>query len=251
MPELTTAMQEVRNEAKTANSKLALVRERVEHLQLRIKSIHDVADLTYEAEQADKRLLDLRDNKSAAARLGAELLKKNMKIGDMVMAWDKNREGEIDKPVFAKNVRKMGSEDLKSLSDEELSTLFESLDDDGGGTLDMEELKAALVMLRESSQENDKKLARLRKLTVDLWKAARSAQLERRKQAKADEAAAAAKAEQDAEDARVAAEAAERETVERVAKREAAKKRKEDEKAAYAAMIEERRKQLNAKAGKA
>lgn len=168
----------------------------------------------------------------------------------MVTAWDKNREGEIDKPVFAKNVRKMGSEDLKSLSDAELGALFESLDDDGGGTLDGEELKAALHKMREASQETDKELARLRKVTVDLWKAAKSAQLQRRKQKKADEAAAAAKAEQDAADARAAADAAAKEEAERVAKKEAAKRRKEEEKEAYDAMIEERRKELKAK-GKA
>ena len=118
------------------------------------------------------------------------------------------------------------------------------------GTLDQEELKQALVTLRDASQENDKELARLRKLTADLWKAAKSAQLERRKQKKADEAAAQAKAEQEAAVARAAEEAAQREEADRIAKKEAAKMRKLEEKAAYDAMIEERRKELKAK-GKA
>ena len=133
VPELVAAMQELRKEAMSSDSKDALVRERLEFLRSRIKFTHEVAEATREAEEADKRLVDLRDNKSAAARLGAELLKKNVKIADMVTSWDKNREGEIDKPCFAKNVRKMGSEDLKSLTDTELNSLFESLDDDGGG----------------------------------------------------------------------------------------------------------------------
>lgn len=80
VPELTAAMQELRKEATAADSKNALVRERIEFLQSRIKFTHEVADATREAEEADKRLVDLRDNKSAAARLGAELLKKNTKI---------------------------------------------------------------------------------------------------------------------------------------------------------------------------
>ena len=68
---------------------------------------------------------------------------KNIKIGELVIAWDKDRSGEVDSAEFATHVREMG---LKA-TDRELQELFEMLDDDGSGSLDLEELKAALRKL--------------------------------------------------------------------------------------------------------
>ena len=196
IPELTQAMQALRDEAKLAEERYSTIRARMVFLQSRIDATLEAADATAEAEQADRQLEELRSNKSAAARMGAELLRKNIKIADLVQTWCDKATGEVDKRAFCRNAKKMGVD--PPLEDDELIELFNSIDEDGGGTLDQEELKAALVNLREASQESDKEIIRLKKASVDLWRAAKAAQLERRRQKKADEAAAAAKTKQEA-----------------------------------------------------
>ena len=111
----------------------------------------------------------------------------------------------------------------------------------------MDELKAALVVLRETSQETDREITRLKKSTVDLWKGARAAQLERRRQKKADEMEAAARAEQEAREAKAKAEENEAAEAAKAAKRDAARRRKEEEKQAYDALIAERRASMKQK----
>ena len=57
--------------------------------------------------------------------------------------WD-STNGEINRKQFCKNVRTL----VADAADEELLGLFSSLDEDDGGTLDLEELKAALTQAR-------------------------------------------------------------------------------------------------------
>lgn len=243
IPELTIAMQGLREDAKEEDKKLDAVRAKIAFLKDRMEFTQRIADLTQQAEEADVQLDELRNNKSAAALLGAELLRRNTKIADLVLGWSKNKDGDITKKEFRANVWKMGGagNGLDELTEVQLDELFESLDDDGGGSLDGDELKDALVKMREASQEADREITRLKKSTVDLWKGAKAAQLERRRQKKADEIEAAARAEQEAREARAALEAAEEAKAAQEAKREAARRRKQEEKEAYDAMIAERR----------
>lgn len=149
--------------------------------------------------------------------------------------------GEVNPKQFRNNVKAL----VPDASADESTALFESLDADGGGTLDTEEIKEALALLREASVEADKEATRLKKASVSLWKAAKAAQAENKKVRRADQleaikqaeaaAAGAARAEADAEAARMAKEA----------KAAAAKRAKEDEKAEFEAKLQARR-QANA-----
>ena len=54
--------------------------------------------------------------------------------------------------------------------------LFGRIDADGGGTLDLGELKAALNMLRDGALDFRKERQVLRKLSASLWREAEAAQ---------------------------------------------------------------------------
>ena len=64
------------------------------------------------------------------------LLAKNMKIGDLINSWDAT-EGDVSQAQFRKNVRGL----VVDATAEEMDELFSSIDLDGGGTLDLDELK--------------------------------------------------------------------------------------------------------------
>lgn len=116
----------------------------------------------------------------------------------------------------------------------------------GGGTLDLEELKVALMKLREKSIADDKEQARVEKAAAIVWKEAKLAQSEVRKQRKSDEDERKALMEAMAKEAeRRTAEAVEAHAA-REAAAEAARKKKESEKAEFERKIAQRR-QLKAK----
>ena len=64
------------------------------------------------------------------ARLGALLQKRNVKIFEIVKAWDPANTGEVPKADFRAHVTKLGLQ----AEAWELDELFDSLDQDGGGT---------------------------------------------------------------------------------------------------------------------
>ena len=164
------------------------IREAVELLRQRAKETQQVCDATRASEKADARFDELRGVKSVGARLGALLQMRAIKVNDLTTRWDPNGDG-VDKKEFRENVLALGLEAQPS----ELDSLFESLDEDGGGTLDGDELKHALKTLADAFQQAELDVVRLKKETVELAKAAKSAQVELRKQQKADEFEAAEK----------------------------------------------------------
>jgi len=192
--------------------------------------------LTAEAEEAEQQLESFTTNKSLAVRLGAYMLAKNVKISDLVNGWD-STDGEVSPKQFRKNVRAL----LADASAEETDALFVMFDADGGGTLDLDELKLALATLKDALKEDEKELARLRRKSASLAKTAKAAQLEFRKLHKADEAEAHAKVEaEEAAKAKAAAEEAMAKAA-KEAKEAAAKKAKEEDNALYEAKIKLRR----------
>ena len=163
--ELQTAMKKLAEKAKAIDATASVVRDSIQFFQDRIDLATRVADTTAEAEDADRRLEGLRGFKTPSAKLGAELLRRNTKISDLVNSWDAT-DGEVDKRQWRKNVKTFGIDE----SEADLDEIFDSIDLDGGGTLDLDELKAAMGSLREVSLESDREVTRLKKLTGELWK---------------------------------------------------------------------------------
>ena len=149
-----------------------------------------------------------------------------------------------DKITFRENVRKMGLEDAK---DEELDTLFDSLDRDGGGTLDMNEVRLAFKKLQEAAHASEKRKVQLQRSGGEQGKAAKAAQMELKRVQKEDEAAVAEEEERRRAEEAEAVEAAKRAAEEKKAAAKAAAEAKKAEKAAFAAKIAA--KQKDAKKG--
>ena len=115
---------------------------------------------------ANEDMQVLRDvSTSLEVRLGTALANKKLRVKDLVVSWCKRPSligggGEINKMEFRKNVRSLLEEpDVATIDD-----LFASLDTDGGGSLDLDELTAAMKLLQETAiiDERRKEKARER-----------------------------------------------------------------------------------------
>lgn len=139
-------------------------------------------------EQAEGVLVELDSavtNKGVAARMGALLLKRNVKLGVLLGQWE-HSGGSVNQKQFRANVRSTGVDD----SDEALDELFRSIDLDGGGTLDLHELQKALERLRDASKEADRRIERLKKAKTEAWQEAKRRQIEVERMSRAEERAA-------------------------------------------------------------
>jgi hypothetical protein len=146
----------------------------------------------------------------------------------------------MSRKQFRKNVRSFGIDGDDTAIDE----LFNSFDKEGRGSLDLDQLRAALTGQRETSIESDKEAARLKKEVDQLWKAAKAGQQERKKRQKAVEAEAKAKKEQAEVEAAEKARAAEEVAAAKDARTAAKKQKEAEDRAAYAEKIRERRKSM-------
>jgi hypothetical protein len=143
----------------------------------------------------------------------------------------------VDRGEFRKSVKELG---VKA-EDSEIDALFDSLDSDGSGELDVAELKELLTRLRETAQQESTRRAEIKASTLALRKAASKLQ-----QVLRTEEEAKAKAEREANEAaeRQAAAKAEEErqaTEEKAKARATAAMKMAEEKAAYEAKLQERR----------
>jgi len=110
---------------------------------------------------------------------------KGWKANDVATKWDASGDGELDKKEFRQNV-------LKLLPDSEpaaIDAIFDRLDADGGGTLNMTEVKKALKSFQdESTAQRD--LLRVKGLDlIAKFKACRRAQAEHKAAANLEAAA--------------------------------------------------------------
>ena len=86
-------------------------------------------------------------HKSLPVMLGEILREKNMKPNDLVQQWAKRGEEPISKMEFRTHIRKL----LDNPDTRDIDALFDKLDDDGGGTLDVPEMRAALKKLKDAA----------------------------------------------------------------------------------------------------
>jgi len=107
--------------------------------------------------EIERRLLadsDVEEAKcfdTVASKLGRLLMEKAIKVEGLMSEWDRNHDGDISKQEFRLNVRKLGLLEGEA-STKELDALYESLDVDGSGALDLEEMKYALKGLQSNAR---------------------------------------------------------------------------------------------------
>jgi len=85
--------------------------------------------------------------KTLEQQLGELLVKKSAKPADLVREWDRKQKGEVNKVEFRQGVRNVG---VKA-DNKEIDSFFQTLDSDGGGSLDAAELKEALKISQDAA----------------------------------------------------------------------------------------------------
>ena len=104
-----------------------------------------VIDVTLEYENA-QIALNAAERVSAASQLGVVLKAKGFKVADLLHKWG-GKSGCVSRGQFKQEVTGMGID----AREEELDALFDKLDTDAGGTLDLDELKESLRILVDES----------------------------------------------------------------------------------------------------
>ena len=105
--------------------------------------IRDVEAQTKDLEKEEENLVHVRNTQPVKVQLGRLLVKNQMKISDVLIKWDTINDGEIGRGDFRKHSRALGV----VASTEDLDACFDSIDADGGGSLDVDELRVAFKEL--------------------------------------------------------------------------------------------------------
>lgn len=106
---------------------------------------------TYLCTTRAQALFDLRQGKfgsprsALSAKIGAVLLQRNLRVGDIIREWDEDNSGTIDPDEWHMHLRRLGVGMARKESDD----LFAQLDPDGDGELTMEEMRKVLKKLSE------------------------------------------------------------------------------------------------------
>ena len=236
--ELKPALKFLLDAAQGAEDEAARLRAAALELRDKATQTEAAAQATLCAEREEAELYRLKHELGPPdVQLGNIILKRNMKIGDVLTKWDPSNDGSVDKGEFRANVLALGV----VAEPEEIDTLFDTLDADGGGELDVPELKELLKKLIDIAKEAQTREKELESTSLATRKVARQQQAVLREQE-----AAKARAMKEAEEAaRKAAEEKaeeERKIAEAAAQAKAlAALRKAEEKAEYEAKIAARR----------
>ena len=144
--ELKAAFKKFKDTAHKARSSANAENAVADEKRAKAERIREVGRQVAKKEAMAAELLEMRKG-GVGAKLGDIINLKNMKAADVARAWDKSGDGEIDMKEFRENVLSMG---VKA-EGEDIDALFKELDADGGGSLDMEEVRKALKVLQDAS----------------------------------------------------------------------------------------------------
>ena len=168
--ELKAGLKHLQLAATKAAHKADAAKAEADSLRAQAAQAREVLEKTKAAEQAGQQLEDL-DKQSVGAKLGAVLLRKGVSISDVLSKWGGGK-GEIDKKEFRRNLSVLGlSETIASVD-----ALFDSLDHDKGGTLDLPEIRSAFQKLKDESLSVKDSIKVARGRSNELTKAAKQAQ---------------------------------------------------------------------------
>ena len=239
LAEVKTALKALKDAASTAEGEAEAMRDKATARRAQAAVVVAAAEAAALVEAADVAIIELQNNPTVASRLGAILVAKNYKVSELIAKWDCDGDGSISKDEFRTCVFDLGVPSTP----EEVDALFDSYDTDGGGSLDLHELKPTLRKLVEASTKAKANIDAAIKERAALHKEATRQQRELAA-LRATEAAAAKAAEEEAARAAEEAQAAEEER-RRLAReaKEARQAQKAAEKAEYDAKIAAKRAQ--------
>ena len=219
MDEVKVALRRFRDAAAKAASHTASAHAHADDLQTKAEQIIHVVEMTRASEQSAESVMAAREG-TAGSQIGDRLNAKGLKEADLAQQWDPKKSGEISRAVFVKQILALVPLAVQS----EVNQLFDSLDQDGGGALDKEELKAALKKFKEEAVAKKLHVREMNLQFIPAFKAMRMAQADYLRMQKTD------------------GEAAKEE--------EARRKREEEERAGTESKVLETEGEVAAKAGK-
>ena len=157
-------LKEVRAALKTFRTDGQKAEEDAEHLRcdaeaLRERCVHleEVRAETERYEELHARVALLRENLPLDARLGVVIVRRSLKLSDVISRWDNNGNGQLERVEFFQNIVELGLETDRAESD----ALFASFDEDDDGSLSIIELKPALKKLIDAATAKHHELEEL------------------------------------------------------------------------------------------
>ena len=94
------------------------------------------------------------------------LTRQAKSVPELMRDWDKNKDGQIERIELRQVVRN----DLKiHAENKEIDQIFDELDTDGGGTLDLKELTKAMSRFKSAAEEAAEQEVRLRQVGGLAW----------------------------------------------------------------------------------
>jgi len=174
------------------------------------------------ASNANTKFDKVLEGNAVAAQLGTLMLRKGLDADRVAQEWDQSGDGLIQLNEWRKHVLALGV----VCESAEIDALFRSLDTDGGGSLDLAEIKVALKSLEEDAFASRQSVRVLSQTAMDLVKGMKAAQGEwrdaRRVEEEEEAKQVAQRAKEEADRAAVAAAAAATKEAAKAEKRAAA-----------------------------
>ena len=185
VPEIKSALKKLKAAAAHTQANASMARAHGAALRVKADKIRKgVKAITLEAEAVATAIKAIRKG-TMASRLGEFMFKHGIKPHELAAKWDSSGNGEIDKSEFRERVLGLGLEGSAA----EVDGLFESLDGDGGGSLDVAEVKKAFKQLQDQA-ENKKQTLREKGLAyIAAFAAMKHAQADHRAEQKAEQEA--------------------------------------------------------------
>ena len=113
---------------------------------------------------------------SVESRLGHLLSIRNMKVGEMVARWSTKLVGEVSRSEFRQHILFDKELGLQATTGDELDGLFDRLDADSSGSLDVPELRTALKRCQDAAALAEAELVNRTEEVASLAKATLGAQ---------------------------------------------------------------------------
>jgi Ca2+-binding EF-hand superfamily protein len=158
--------------AKTTLQEAEDIRAFAERLRHRTEAILQVAEKTVRAEKENAKLQSMCASRPVEVQIGSLILKKNIKIVDVLLKWDTSGDGLIDKSEFRTHTKELGVvAEAKAID-----ACFDKYDKDKGGTLDLAELKQTFKHLASIATEAQVQESRVQRTVTSAKKLAKRAQ---------------------------------------------------------------------------